>query len=195
MTQQQNKTDRFKPSKQHLIIGLGVLAVVYLCGLLISKNWHEEKRYAKADILEFKNFSDLQAPKITIKNKHGLYDLIFEKDTALLPPQAVAHFTVPYTIQAKWQDKDGSYRDALWSVDKRGVGYTITLDGFEDGQTVSLMVNNDTPVKKTPFDWSGKIEFPVLLHDDKDFSVCVDIHGPQDGKICHRIIGKKSGAV
>lgn len=193
MTQKDGTNAKYRPSKQHVLIALALLSVVYVCGLLVSKTIYDEKRFSKSEILEFKSFSALNEIKISLKNRHGVYDLQIEDGVGLLPPQAVANFSVPYILQAKWQDKKGEYRDVVWTLDKRGVGYNIALDGFEDGQTVSLIVNDDTPIKNTSFDWSGRIEFPVLLHDDKDFSVCVDIHGPHDGKICHRILGKKSG--
>jgi hypothetical protein len=82
-------------------------------------------------------------------------------------------------------------------MDARGVSYLIGASGFSPNDRISLFVNDDNPIKDMPFDWAGRTELPILLQADKDFDVCVGVTQDNEKplRICHRIIGKKVGAV
>ena len=186
-------------NKSHLgiVVALAIVAVLYLAVLLITKNENTKTRYAKADIVSLDGRFEAQAFQATLKNKSGVHALELKDNTLLLPPEVVQNFSVPYVIEARWQNKPDTYKDITWSMDARGVGYIIGASGFSPDDKISLFVNKENPIKDMPFDWAGRTELPVLLQADNDFDICVEIK-PENEKslrFCHRIIGKKAGVV
>lgn len=182
-----------KSPKRALVLLGFLLAASYMTIMLYTQAMHVKERFTAAEIVTFKHLDDISNFKSVLKSYAGSYDLSLKDNVLMLPPAAVESFILPYSLSASWSEQDQSYRDITWTLDKKGVEYLVTLDGFDADDTVSISFNDEYPFKDLPLDWSGKIEIPAILHPDKDFKICVDVAGKDGLSFCHHVVGQKGG--
>ncbi len=194
MTPSADNKHSLRPSRNAVLFLGFVVAVIYMGVMTYTYIQHNKGRATQAQIVTFHGLKNISGFKAVLKNHTGTNELELKDDAIFLPPQIVETFSLPYELSASWLEKDQSYRDIKWAVDKRGVDYTVILDGFDPDDTVSISFDGDYPFKDYSFDWSGKIEIPALIQADKDFKICVDIQSKNSFSFCHRVVGKKGGS-
>lgn len=96
-------------------------------------------------------------------------------DEALrLTEEQKENFYVPYNIKAQLHSDKGGYRDLSWRIERDGVQYFILADGFKRSDKISLIIDGQI-VFTIPFDWSGRIELPIMLIRGMDTTACITI--------------------
>src|SRR5688500_12495778 len=108
-----------------------------------------------------------------------------------LTPEQREDFKLPYIMKTTLKTGKNEYHDISWTIDKRGVEYYILADGFAPSDKITLIIN-DQPAYTIPFDWSGRIELPIMLIIAEDTKTCIDIHESKEKlSFCHMTTGKK----
>lgn len=98
-------------------------------------------------------------------------------------------FFVPYNIKAQLHSEKRGYRDLSWRIERNGAQYFILADGFKRSDKISLSINGQA-VFTIPFDWSGRIELPIILRTGMDTTACITIEESGDALgFCHYTTG------
>ncbi|MFA5593035.1 MAG: hypothetical protein WC989_06960 [Micavibrio sp.] len=114
-----------------------------------------------------------------------------------LSDEQKAVYKLPVTIEAAITGANDRFHDFAWKIDRQGVDYAITASGFSPDDRISLIMDGQR-VYTIPFDWSGRIELPIILILDKDTKACIEIKqaaaNDTDSPIgfCHFITGRKA---
>lgn len=175
-----------------LLLALGALAVGIYGYFVLKPAPEERRRIPPAQIITFSGITPgtIQGAWLVM---NGAESPVLYKDNALeLSEEQIARFSLPYEIKLSYKTADNSFKDISWRVDERGVEYFIRADGYSPKDKISLFMK-DQKVYTIPFDWSGRIELPILLIIAEDTKACFEIE--EDGKqvsACHFITGKKS---
>lgn len=98
-------------------------------------------------------------------------------------------FYVPYNIKAQLHSDKAGYRDLSWRIERNGAQYFILADGFKRNDKISLSIDGQT-VFTIPFDWSGRIELPIILIRGENTTACITIEETGDTLgFCHYTTG------
>lgn len=153
-------------------------------------------RLAPQKIITFSGFPEGTKVTANIRMKRKDYPITVVEDSFALTPEQIADFGFPYTLSASFQYPDGTYRDFSWDVDARGVDYEIVSDGFQQRDRISLVIDGARGPENLPFDWSGRLEFPVGVRVYTDVKTCVEIVETASKhllNLCHSNPGEKQG--
>lgn len=153
-------------------------------------------RLAPHKIVTFSGFPEGTQVKANMRMDRKNYPVEVVEDSFTLTPEQIADFGFPYTLTASFQYPDGTYRDFSWDVDARGVDYEIVSDGFKQQDRISLVIDDFRGPEDLPFDWSGKLEFPVGVRVYSDVKTCVEIVETASKNrlnLCHFNPGEKQG--
>jgi len=108
----------------------------------------------------------------------------------LLTPEQREDFYAPYNIKAQLHSEKNGYRDISWSLQSNGAQYSILADGFKPTDKISLSINGQTVIT-IPFDWSGRIEVPIILRTGMDTTTCITIEESSETLgFCHFATGR-----
>jgi hypothetical protein len=169
----------------------GLLALVLISPYYFTAK-EEQKREAPERLLTFAGLPADADIKATLTMDGRTVELASDGDGLVMTPELRENFTLPYTLQMTIRSANG-YRDFSWRIDRRGVDYYILADGFKREDKITLVIE-DQPVFTIPFDWSGRIELPIVLQYAFDTTVCIFIReGSNAAKtgFCHFNPGNK----
>lgn len=173
-----------------VLAGLLLFAVV-LYSLYYVGRQRETKRDQIADIVTFSSLPVGAVVEASIDMNGKTEPVAFIDGKLVLSPEQQKTFHLPYFLRANVKYTDNSYRDFYWNVSLNGAEYYIGASGFSPKDRVILAINNQ-PTQNIPFDWSGRIEFPIFLIIAEDQKSCVYIetkNGEKPGA-CHHTVGK-----
>lgn len=188
-------------NKQRKNTVLLVLAAVLLGGAAFLVYLANQKivqvgyvRLPPQKIITFSGFPE--GTKVTANMRMGRkdYSITVADNSFVLSPEQIEDFAFPYTLTASFQYPDNTYRDFSWDVDARGVDYEIVSDGFKQQDRISLVIDNNRGPEDLPFDWSGRLEFPVGVRVYTDVKTCVEIVETASKNLlnlCHSNPGEK----
>ena len=148
------------------------------------------------NIITFSGFPE--GTKVTANLRMGKkdYPVTVVENAFVLTPEQTANFSFPYTLTSSFQYPDGTYRDFSWDVDSRGVDYEIVSDGFKRHDKISLVIDGQRGPENVPFDWSGRLEFPIGVRVYTDVKTCIEIVEAASKdllNLCHSNPGEKRG--
>lgn len=170
----------------------GVLALALAGAYFFGASKEGQKRTAPERILTFAGLPAGADIKATLTMAGRSFELGSDGEGLVMTPELREKFRLPYTLQATFRSGD-DYRDLSWSIDERGVEYYILADGFKPEDKITLVIE-DQSVFTIPFDWSGRIELPIVLQYAFDTTVCIFIHERSNASktsFCHFNPGNK----
>jgi hypothetical protein len=171
-----------------VLTGVLVIVLMAMYFYIASK---EQKREAPDTLLTFTGIPANAQMKATLTMAGRAADLAVGDDSVALTPELRKDFKLPYILQTTIRSGD-SYRDLSWRIDKRGAEYYILADGFSPNDKITLLIN-DRPVFTIPFDWSGRIELPIIALVAEDTKACINIvEAKETLAFCHFLTGKKA---
>jgi hypothetical protein len=182
--------------KNHKIsIGLLIAGVAALCLYTYfygQQAHYEPRRTPPEKIITFSGIEIENIKSATLLMNGKTEAVGYDSNALELSQDQISSFSLPYEIKISAQGKNGSFKDFSWRVDERGVDYHALIDGFSPRDRVSLFVN-EQKIYTIPFDWSGRIELPVLLIIEEDSKICFDVEQAQENRInfCHFITGRR----
>ncbi len=165
----------------HRIKALLLLSsVCFLAAYLFLVKTKEEQtgeyRKAPSELITFQGLPADTQVNATIEMNGKILDLSVNDAAITLDQQQQSDFKLPYKLKAILNYPDGTHRDLSWTVDSRGANYEILADGFNPDDLITLRLNESTGLDKLPFDWSGRIELPIVLEVYKNITSCIDVY-------------------
>ena len=179
----------FQSNKIFILTLLLAAAGLAAYALFIFRSVPEERRRTPPEhIITFSGIEKNSIARATLTMNGRESPILFDDRALRLSQEQIANFTLPYEIRLNLQE-GGEYYDIFWKVDSRGAYYDIGLDGFSAKYKITLRLNEYIGLEKIFFDWSGKIELPIVLESFSDIEACVDIFKENSKKpvilLCH----------
>lgn len=183
------------PPAALLLVGAVAIGIYFTFFFSVEKKLLNA-RDMPTDIVTMTGLPEGTGVTATLNMNGKISPVSFMENRLALTPQQQKIFQLPYVLKASVQYPDGTYRDFSWSMGETGAKYRILADGFSPDDRITLRIEESTAEANTPFDWSGRLEFAIVLEVIYDATACIDIFESAPNRtitLCHFNPGRKQG--
>lgn len=185
---------RSPKARMLVLAALLMVAAGYFASGYLFKEKIEAKRIPAVQIVTFEGLDERAEIEAFLQSDGSVSPLGVEGASLILSAEQRKDFKLPYNITARLKTGEGDYRDLEWSVDREGVRFKVTLDGFRPQDTVNFVYDGSASLTGAHFDWSGRIALEAFLIKHKDMDACVEIASAPAFNVCHTVPGRRVAA-
>lgn len=184
-------SEKYSKTKKWLLFAGLLASVLYLGFSFFIEGRIAAQRKVPSPFLKVYGIPDSSSLKITYDGS-GIYKELPVKDgIAEIPEEIKGTFSLPYKLYATIKSQNGTEQNVVWTLDKSGKNYTLSLSGFDKESRITVSLNDSIPVKDAAFDWSGKMFVHYVIPPTWDTNACFTVTEDKDPmRFCLMLTGK-----
>lgn len=161
-----------------------MLAIAYAGFILYQNQLEARKRIQPREFLVFSDLPNSTKINATLETRNGSVPLAIEKNTVMLSEEQRSNFYLPFKLSVTLQGEDGTYYDLVFALDRRGIDYTVLLDGFRPKDHIIITMNDAESPGPDYTDWSGRYLAAMNLNLGENMSACLRIETKKPFGFC-----------